>query len=197
ALQLAAQVDQLANIRVALVFLAKIGALLQRFVERDVQDLRDHVAQAIDAFERDVEHAADVADGRLGLQRTEGDDLGHALLAVFLADVIDHVFAPFLAEIDIDIGRLAAVRIEEALEEQVVFERIDVAELEHVADERAARRAAGAGRNALADRETDEIPDDEKVAGEAHAADDVQLMMEALERRLGLRRIALREARLA
>ena len=45
-------------------------------------------------------------------------------LAVLLPDVVDHFFAAILAEVDVDIGRLAAVGIEEALEQQVVFQRI-------------------------------------------------------------------------
>jgi len=41
-------------------------------------------------------------------------------------DVIDEFAAPAHAEVDIDIGHRNAFGIEEALEEQVVLERIDV-----------------------------------------------------------------------
>ena len=99
-----------------------------------------------DAGQRDVEDPADVLDGGAGGHGAEGADLGHALLAVLAADIGDDLLAAVLAEVDVDIGRLAAVGIEEALEQQVVLQRIDVAELEHVADEGAAGRAAGAGR---------------------------------------------------
>src|SRR5262249_33011813 len=153
--------------------LLQVGTLHERVVERDVEHARHHVTEAIDALERNIEHPADVANRGFRLQRAEGDDLGDALLAVLLADVVDDLFAAFLAEVDVDVGRFAAVRIEEALKQQAVFERIDVAELEDVTDHGPAGRTTGAGRNALALRETHEIPDDQEVAGEAHAADDV------------------------
>ena len=50
--------------------------------------------------------------------------------------------------------------------------------LQDVADEGAARRAAGAGGNAVLDGEAHEVADDEEVAGEAHPADDAQLVFE-------------------
>ena len=87
------------------------------------------LGQPIDALQRHVEHPADVLDGGLGRHRAEGGDLGDARLAVLLPDVGDHLLAAVLAEVDVDVGRLAAVRVEEALEQQVVFQRIDVAQL--------------------------------------------------------------------
>ncbi len=94
------------------------------------------------------------------------------------AHVGDDFFAAILAEVDVDIGRFAAIRIEKALEQQVVLQRADVAQLQDVADNRPARRAAGAGRDPLADRETHEVPDDQEIAGKTHSANDVQLVLE-------------------
>ena len=101
-----------------------------------------------------------------------------------LPDVGDDLLAAFLAEVDVDVRRLAAVGIEEALEQQVVLQRIDVAELEDVADQGAAGRAAGAGRDAVLQGEAHEVPDDEEIAGEAHPADDAQLVLQPVPRRL-------------
>ena len=86
------------------------------------------MAQRIDAVERHAEDTAHVLDRGPGRHRAEGGDLGNALFAVLLLDVLDDLFAAVLAEVDVDIGRLGAVGIEEALEEQVVLERIDVAD---------------------------------------------------------------------
>ena len=186
-LQPAGHVDQLAHLRVGLVGFSEFRTLFQRLVQRDPQRLGDHVGQLRDALQREVEDAADVLDGGAGGQRAERGDLGHAALAVLLADVGDDLLAALLAEVDVDVRRLGAVGVEEALEQQVVLQRIDVAELEDVADHGAARRAAGAGRDLVLHGETHEIADDEEVAGEAHPADDVQLVLQPVEN--GLRRL--------
>ena len=42
-----------------------------------------------------------------------------AVAAVFLVDVLDHLLAPLVLEIDVDVGRLVALGADEALEQQV------------------------------------------------------------------------------
>ena len=54
--------------------------------------------------------------------------------AVGLVDPLDDFLAPLMLEIDIDVGRLAALLGDEALEQQVVPDRIDRGDAEHVAD---------------------------------------------------------------
>src|SRR5207302_10130640 len=116
-----------------------------------------HLSQLSDALERHVEHPADVLDRRTGGHGAKGTNLGHALLAVILANIGDHFFAPVLAKVDVDIRRLAPVGVQKALKQEIVNERIDSAELENVADDGAARRAAGTGGNAVFAGETDEV----------------------------------------
>ena len=83
-------------------------------------------------------------------------------------------------EVDVDVGHRLAARVEEALEEQVVLDRVDVGDLEAVGDERAGRRAAArADADPVALRERDEVPDDQEVVGEAHLADRLQLELRA------------------
>ena len=99
--------------------------------------------------------------------------------AVLLAHVVDDALAAVDGEVDVDVGHRLAARVEEALEEQVVADRVDVGDLEAVRDE-----AAGGGAAARADadavplREADEVGDDEEVVGEAHLADRLQLELE-------------------
>ena len=120
----------------------------------------------VDVGERHLEHAADVADHRLRLHRAEGDDLRDVLAAVLARDVVDHLAAAALAEVDVDIGQRHALGVEEALEDQVEVERIDVGDPQAVGDQAAGRRAAArADRNALLARVADEVPDDQEVPG--------------------------------
>src|SRR5262249_36639563 len=100
-------------------------------------------------------------------------DLGDTMLAVFGANISDDLIAPFLTEIDVDIGRFTPVGIEKALEKEVVPKRIDRAELKDIGHQSTASGAAGAGRNAIFAGKANEVPHDQKVAGKTHAADDV------------------------
>ena len=75
-------------------------------------------------------------------------------------------------------GASQAALVEEPLEQQVVLQRADVAELQRVAHQRADARAAGRAGNVCSRGEADEVPDDEEVVGEAELVDHVQLAVE-------------------
>ena len=64
----------------------------------------------------------------------------------FLRHVLDDLSAAVHAEVDVDIGHGDALRVEEALEEELVLERIDVGDLHDVRDEASRRRSRGRGR---------------------------------------------------
>ena len=140
----------------------------------------DQFGDAVDLAVGHAKDAAGVADGGAGLEFSEGDDLGDAVGAVFAANVVDHLVAAVLAEIDVEIGHRDAFGIEKALEQQVELQGVDVGDGLRPGGERAgAGTAAGADRDALPFCPLDEVGDDEEVAGEAHAGDDVQLEFQA------------------
>jgi hypothetical protein len=79
-----------------------------------------------------------------------------------LTDVLDHLAATLEAEVDVDVGHRHPFRIEEALEQQVELERINVGDLERIGDDRAgAGPATRTDGNAFLSRRPDEIGDDE------------------------------------
>ena len=103
-------------------------------------------------------------------------DLG----AVFFLDVIDDAIAAFLAEVDVEVGHRNAVRIEEALEDQVVLQRIEIGDAQRIRDQRARARAAPRpDRHAVVLGPVDEIGNDQEVAGETHVHDGLDLVFEA------------------
>ena len=160
------------------------GFELRRFLEGDFEfDAErggDELGEAIDFAVRNVHGAADVFDGGFGGHGAEGDDLGDIVAAVFLGDVIDELAAAAHAEIDVDIGHGNALGIEEALEEQIVLERIDVGDAQRVADETAGGgTATGADGNFLGARVLDEIPNDQEVAFIVHLLDHFDFGAEA------------------
>ena len=48
--------------------------------------------------------------------------------------MLDHLFAAFMLEIDVDVGRLAPFRGNEALEQQIDARGIDVGDAEAITD---------------------------------------------------------------
>ena len=94
---------------------------------------------------------ADVAHGGA---RGSGDVGGHrgAVAAVLLVDVLDHLLAPLVLEVDVDVGRLVALGRDEALEEQLDAYRVDGGDAEAVADGGVGRRAAALAEDAARGR---------------------------------------------
>ena len=138
--------QQLLDPLVLLLHLLEDRALDQRLLERHVERRRDRLRDAVGVGVRNVHHPGDVAHDRARLHRPERDDLRDVLAAVLVRDVLDHFAAPPLAEVDVDVGQRHALGVEEALEDQVVLDRIDVGDPQAVGDEAAGGRAAARAR---------------------------------------------------
>src|SRR5207302_4791643 len=69
---------------------------------------------------------------------------------------------------------------EKALEQQVVLDRVDLGDVEHVRDDRIRGRSPALRRDPVLLAETDDVPVDEEELGEATAVDDVELVGELL-----------------
>jgi len=112
-------------------------------------------------------------------------------VTVALAHVPEQLPAPVEAEVDVHVGHRHAVGVEEALEEELVSQRIDVRDPERVGRDGA--RGGTAPRpdgDLLPARPVDEIPDDQEVGGEVHPLDHLELALEALQHRRGGIRVA-------
>ena len=98
-----------------------------------------------------------------------------------LLDVGDDLVAMGFAEVDVEVRHRHALGIEEALEQQAERDRIEVGDGQRPGDDRAgAGAAARPDRDVVRLRPFDEVGDDQEVAGEAHAGDDVELVIEPL-----------------
>ena len=127
-----------------------------------------------------AQDAADVPDRGPGQHRAEGDDLGDVVLAVLASDVGDDLVAPAVLEVDVDVRHRHAIGVEEALERQLVEDRVDRRDAERVGHDRAGRAAAAGRLDALLAGEPDEVRDDQEVAGVAHREDHAELVVEPL-----------------
>ena len=170
------RVDDLANLLVALVQLLQFLLAAQGLLDRHAEFGADQLRDAVDLGERELVHPSDVADRGAGLHCAEGDDLGD--VAVLLADVLQDLRPAVLAEVDVDVRVLAAVRVGEALEKQAVTHRAGVREPERVADHRADARAARCGRDVALPGFVHEVPDDQEVGADPLAGEDREFMVE-------------------
>ena len=179
ALEPARDREQLLDALVLLLHLAEHGILLERLVERHVERGGHRLGDLVGVGVRDVHDARDVAHDGACFHRPEGDDLRHVLAPVLARHVVDDLAAAALAEVDVDVGQRHALGVEEALEDEVVLDRIDVGDAQAVGDEAAGRRAAaGADRDRLLARVADEVPDDEEVPGVLHLLDHLDFVAE-------------------
>src|SRR3546814_7882890 len=84
----------------------------------------------------EAERLADLANraARTVVDDGRGDPRAVATIAVI--DMLDHLLAPLMLEIDVDVGRLVALGRHEAREEQFVLHRVDRGDAEQEADDR-------------------------------------------------------------
>ena len=189
-------VDDLLDVGVGLVQRPELAALavplvaaVEDLLERDVlahhrggHRLGDPVAHR----ERVAEDPRGVLDGLLGLDGAVGDDHRDPVVAVLVGDVADHLAAPALVEVDVEVGHRDAVGVEEALEDQAVLERVEVGDPHRVRRHRpGAGATAGTDPDAVVLGPVDEVGDDQEVAREAHLGDDADLELGLLADRVG------------
>ncbi len=175
-LERAREVDHVLDLVLGVVELAQLRLLGERIVERDSQLEGNQLRDAVDEAVGHTEHAADVTHDRLRGHRAVGDDLRYPLAAVFRGHVVDDSIPAIHAEVHVEVRHGHALGIEEALEQQVVADRIEVGDAQAVGHERARTgAAAGPYRHAVLARPADKVGDDQEVPGEAHLTDDIQL----------------------
>ena len=142
------------------------------------QTVRNHLGQTVRFIYADVTDAGDILDGTFCRHRTEGNHPGDMVRPVGPF----HVFVRHrqALEIHVDIGHVDAVRIEETLEQQIVFDRVEVGDFQAVRnDGTGGGTASGAYHRACGTRCGDIVLDDEKIVREAHAADGLEFEIDA------------------
>ena len=108
--------------------------------------------------------------------------MGHLLGAIFLRHIVEHLIAAVVIEVDVDIGKRDTVGVEETLEQQIVFDRVDLRDAETIGGGRTGGRTTSRAdaHSELVAPGIDEVLHDQKVAGEAHRLHDVELELQPL-----------------
>ena len=123
----------------------------------------DRGRQRADGVLAQAKRLADLADGRAAAIGDHGGGDAGALAPVFAVDVLDHLLAPLVLEIDVDVGRLAPLRRDEALEQQIGAVGIDLGDAEAEAHRGIGGRAAALAQDALAARVAHDVVHGEEV----------------------------------
>ena len=169
--------------------------------DADTGLVRNEFADAVAKGVTHVEHAPDVTDHGARRHGSERDDLADRVLAVLLFHIINHPVAIALAEINVEVGHGNPLRIEKALEQQVVLQRIQIGNLEGIGHQGAGTGAApGPDRTTVLLGPVDEITNDQKIARKAHLQDRVDLEFQPFDiasthaLAFGLHRIAAQQS---
>src|SRR3982074_1745244 len=90
----------------------------------------DRGGERADRVLRQAEYFADLADRRAATVGNHGRSDAGPLAAVAAIDVLDHLLAPLVLEVNVDVRRLAAIGGNETLEQKIVQARIDLRDAE-------------------------------------------------------------------
>ena len=182
ALQRFREVDNGGNLFVVAVHGRQLFRLLQCLVEGHADLERHQLGDAIHKTVWLAQHAPGIPDDCPGSHCAERNYLRDTIAPVTLRHVLDDAVASLHAKVDVEIRHRDAIRIEETLEEKIVFERVEVGNPEHPGHQRArARSPARTHGDLVIASPAYEIGDNQEVTREAHAADHPEFGLEALE----------------
>ncbi len=108
-------------------------------------------------------------------------DHADVVVAVGVVDVADDVVPLAPREVQVDVGRVAAARVEESLEVEALGHRVHVGHEEAVGHEAGGARAPSDVGDTLVPREARDVLHHEEVPREAQAHDDLQLPLQAFD----------------
>ena len=177
-------VNQLLHAGLFVHHLAQGGRKVQGFFQGHAQIHGHGFGHGVGFLVAHTQNPAHVAHDAAGCHGAEGDDLTHVVGAVFPGHVVDDFRAALVAEVHVDIRHGNALRVQEALEEELVAQGIQHGDAQGVGhDGTGAAAAAGAHHDAVGFGPVDEVPDDEEVVHIAHFFDDAELVFQT---RIGL-----------
>ena len=191
ALDPATGVDDLVDVRVALVQSPELAALgeplvvrVEQVVQRNVlahHGSRHGLGDLLAERERVAQDAARVLDRGLRLDRAERVHLARVRLAVLVRHVADDLVALAVVEVEVDVRRGDALGVEEPLEQQSVLHGVHFDDLGEERHHRSGGRAATRPhRDPVLARITADVGDDEEVRRVAHRLDDAHLELDAI-----------------
>ena len=130
---------------------------------------------------RHAECPARITDGSTGRKSTEGDNLCHTVLTVLTLHIINDLFTPIIAEVNVEIGHRNTLRVQKSFKEQVVCNRVDIGDADAEGNKASGSRAsAGSDGNIAILRKRNEVADYKEVGVKAHAIYNRKLVFKSV-----------------
>ncbi len=136
--------------------------------------------EGIDQRLVEPQRLADIADGAFAAISHHHRRQRGAVMAVFVVDVLDHLLAPLVLEIDVDVRWLIAFAADETLEQQVGALGVDLGHIQAITDRRIGGRAAALAQDVLLARETHNVVHRQKVHLVLEFGDQLQFVFHLL-----------------
>ena len=137
------------------------------------------LGEAVHELGREAQGLAHLAHGAAAAVADDLGGQGGAVPAVAAVDVLEHLLAPLVLEVDVDVRRLVPLLGQEALEEQVDAIGVDGGDAQAVADRRVRGRAASLAQDPLAPREAHDVVHGEEVRRVVELLDQRELVLDA------------------
>ena len=156
------------------------------------QTVGNSLAEPVRLGERQLLNPRHVLDGELRRHRSVGYDVRHLVCAVLFGYPVEHLSTSVIIEVGIDIGQGDTVRIEETLEQKVVFDGVYLRNAKTIGDNGAGGAATTRSyhHSELVSGTVDEVLHDKEIARETHRFHYVKLELDAL-RHLIRQRVAI------
>ena len=150
---------------------------------------RQRAVDGVDLLLAQSQGLADVTQRPAPAVALHGAGQRRPLATVLGIDVLDHLLAAPVLEVDVDVRRFAPLPGNEALEQQVHACRIDLGHAQQITDRRVGRRAATLAQDAAAAGEGHQFLDGEEVVLVAEFGDQRQFLvhLRAYRRRAAIR----------
>ena len=174
-------IDQILYLFVRLISPAQFRILFQRFVDSDVQLLRDHFRNCIYESIGQIHHPSHVADNAPGRKGSKGHDLHHTVFPVFSHHIINDLLPSLKAEVNVDIGHGHTFRIQETLKEKLIPDRIDRCDSQTVGNDTSRRGSSSRShRDPVILGIFDKIPYNKEIIHIPHIFNGIQLIGKAV-----------------
>ena len=166
---------------VRLIHRLQLLALLHGFVNCDAELLGNHLGDRIAERVGQIHDPPYIPYDTPRRKRSERDNLRHIVPPVLLCDIVDDFLPALIAEVDINIRHRDALRVQEALKQQVEADRVQLRDAKRIGNER-----SGGGTAARSDCDADRagiaaiIPDDQEIIDIAHPLNDAKLVFQPL-----------------
>ena len=142
--------------------------------------VREQPGEAVEGGLGETERLADLAHRGPGTIAHHIRHHGGVIASVPAIDVLDHLLASRVHDVEVDVGRLVPLTRQEPLEQQIDPHRIDRRDPEAVADHRVRGRAAALAEDPLAPAVLDDLPHGQEVAAVVELVDQRELLVDLL-----------------